>query len=395
MKLRYIIKTLLIEINRFIRSFVATTLMLTISFALILFETTLYADYIYRMIHNQSLLSVDSAQLYIVNTEYYKMFWNEEEMKNYYSFIIGLNSKEDGINSGLYYLGYMNSNIELLCISKELIPIGKLKDIYGKDIEFKDANSVAVGYELKDKYPIGTIIIDEEHGTEYQVNQILERDSKWLGNDASGGLQPSINLDNLILLDADYHLEVSGYLNVINAANNSYLFHPTMKENDVNQYLQIHADGMGIQVYDSVSLQKKSEKMLIYAYNSQSIELLFAIISFILSMVGQYLAVIINMEYRKHFFSVLLACKWTGKDLCRMSIMECSLRLILSLCIAIPVSYFSVKNMLSGTAIEAFRWVLPVLLIILVLFNLICNKLIIHKMNNYQLKEMLVKGKWK
>lgn len=390
MKLKYIMKTLLIEINRTVTSFLAITLMLAVSFALLLFETTTYADYIYRMMYNQSVLSVKSSQLYIINTEYYKIFWTEEETKNYYDFIVGLNNKKEGICSGLYYTSYLNSE-ELLCISKELISIGKLEDVDGKAIEFTEKNSVAVGYELRDRYPIGSIISDKEHGVEYRVSQILKQNSEWLANSASVGIQPSINLDNFICMDAGANLEANGYINILNASNNSYLYHPTMEKQEADTYIQEYAKSMGIRVYDTISLQEKSKRRLSYAYNSQSVEMLFAINSFLLSVVGQYLAVIINLEYRKQTFGVLLTCKWTKRDVCRMSFMECTLRLILSLCIAIPVSYFAVKNMLGGTASKVFYWVLPVLVLALII-NLACNSLIDKKISGYQIKELLGRG---
>ena len=395
MKLKYLVKTLYLEINRLLGSFVILTIMLGISFSLLIFESAMYLDYIYRIVHNESVLSVDTSQLYLINTEYYKIFWNEEEMKKFYEFIIGLNDEDEGICSGTYYTTYITPDLELLCVSETLLPIGKLSDIDGNDVKFDETNSIVVGYGLKDEYPIGTMILDEEHGVEYRVSQILERDSEWLANDASGGLQGAIKLDDFVLMDTNTHLENSGYVNILNAANNSYLYHSSMTQSELNDFIQKHADSEGIRVYEAVSLRTKTSSKLVYAYRSQSVELFFVLICFLISIIAQYLSVTMNLEYRKTVFGILLACKWTERDIQKLSFMECGLRLILGLAIAIPCSYFAVLNMLSGTAMEAYHWILPILIVIIVLMNLFFNKLIAKKISKYRRKELLEGVRWK
>lgn len=395
MKVRYLIKTLFLEINRTLGRFLITTIMLGISFSLLLFETTMYLDYIYRIIENQSVLSVEDSRLYIINTEYYKIFWSGEETRSFYEFIHGLNQGQEGICAGLYYTGFLNSDIEILCISKELIPIGTLTDIDGNPIDFSQQQFVAVGYGLKEQYPVGTVILDEETGREYQVNQILQKNSEWLANNASGGLQSSIKLDNMLLMDANTHLETSGYVNVLNGANNSYLYHPTLSEEAVNAYVQEQAEQMGIRTYETVSLQEKSQSLLRYAYKSDWVELLFGIVCLGLSMTAQYLSVVMNLKYRKHMFGILLACKWTGRDIQWMSFLECSLRLVLGFGIAIPCSYAAINNVLGGTAVPTFYWILPVVVIILGLFNMTYYHLIGRKLRTYRIKELLEGEIWK
>lgn len=392
MKVRYLIKTLLLEINRTLGRFLVTTIMLGISCALLLFETAMYLDYIYRIVENQRVLSVNASQLYIINTEYYKFFWSGEEMGSLHEFVHGLNQGKEGICAGLYYTNSLNSDIEILCISKELIPIGTLTDVDGNPIDFSEKQFVAVGYGLREQYPVGTIIVDEETGREYQVNQILGKNSEWLANNASGGLQTSIKLDDLILMDANTHLETCAY---VNGANNYYLYHPTLSEEAVNAYVQEQAEQKGIRTYATVSLQKKSRSLLRYAYKSDWVELLFVIVCMGLGMTAQYLSVVMNLKYRKHMFGVLLACKWTGRDIRRMSFLECSLRLFLGFCIAIPCSYAAVGNMLGETAVQTFCWILPVVVIVFGLFNMTYHHLIGRKLRDYRIKELLGGEIWK
>lgn len=398
MKVRYLIKTLFLEINRTLGRFLITTIMLGISFSLLLFESTMYLDYIYRIIENQSVLSVEDSRLYIINIEYYKIFWSGEETRSFYEFIHGLNQGKEGICAGLYYTASLNSDLDILCISKELVPIGKLTDVDGNPIEFSEKQFVAVGYGLREQYPVGTIILDQETGEEYQVNQILRKNSAWLANNASGGLQTSIKLDGMILMDANTHLETSGYINVLNGANNNYLYHPAMPEETINAYVQEQAENMGIRAYETVSLQEKSQRLLRYAYKSDWVELLFAIVCLGLSMAMQYLSVVMNLNYQKRMFGVLLACKWTGKDIQRMSFLECSLRLALGVGIAIPCSYVAINNILGetvGTAVQTFYWILPVVVIILGLFHMAYYYLIGRKLHTYQIKELLGGELWK
>lgn len=395
MKVRYLVKMLLLEINRTLGRFLVTTVMLGISFALLLFEASMYLDYIYRIVENQWVLSVDDAKLYIINMEYYKIFWSGEETRQLFDFIQGLNEGQEGICAGLYYTASLNSDTEVLCISRELIPIGKLADVDGNPVDFSDKQSVAVGYGLREQYPIGTIILDEASGREYQVNQILRKNSAWLANNASNGLQTSIELDDRILMDANAHLEANGYVNILNGANNNYLYHPAMSKEAVNAYVQEQAERMGIRTYETVSLQEKSRDLLYYAYKSDWVELLFVLVCLGLSMTAQYLSVVMNLKYRRYMFGVLLSCKWTGKDLQRMSFLECSLRLILGFGIAIPCSYAAVGRVLGGTAVQTFYWILPVLVLVLGFFHMGYYHLIGRKLRAYQIRELLGGEAWK
>lgn len=395
MKVRYLIKTLFLEINRTLGRFLITTIMLGISFSLLLFESTMYLDYIYRMVENQSILSVEASRLYIINAEYYKILWSGGETENFYEFIHGLNQEQEGICAGLYYTSSLNSDIDILCVSKELIPVGKLTDVEGNPIELSEKQLVAVGYGLREQYPVGTIILDQETGEEYQVDQILRKNSAWLANNAVTGLQTSIKLDDMILMDANTHLEVSGYANILNGMNNIYLYHPTMPEEAINAYVQEQAGNMGIRTYETVSLWEKSQSRLRYAYKSDWVELLFVIVCLGLSMAMQYLSVIMNLNYQKRMFGVLLACKWTGKDIQRMSFLECSLRLVLGVGIAIPCSYAAVHNIHGGIVAPVFYWILPVGVIILGLFHMTYYYLIGRKLHTYQIKELLGGELWK
>lgn len=395
MKGRYLIKTLCLEINRTLGRFFAITIMLGISFSLLLFESAMYLDYIYRLVENQSVLSVDDSRLYIINTEYYKIFWSGEETRNFYTFIHGLNQEQEGICAGLYYTDSLNADIEILCISKELIPIGTLADVDGNPIDFSEKQFVAVGYGLKDQYPVGTILLDKETGEEYQVNQILKKNSEWLANNASGGLQASIKLDDMFLMDANAHLETNGYVNILKGANNSYLYYPATSEEVVKAYVQEQAEQMGIRTYETVSLQEKSLGLLRYAYESDWIELFFSLVCLGLSIVAHYLSVIMNLKYRKYMFGVLLACKWTGRDIQKLSFLECSLHLFLGICIAIPCSYAAVVRVLGGTAIQTFYWILPASVIIFGLFNIADYHLIGRKLRTYRIKELLGGEIWK
>lgn len=394
MKVKYIIKTMLIMMNRSAAAFIITILMLAASFTFMLFEAANYMSDIYMMIHNQMLLSVDAEHVYTINTEYYRIFWDGEEMKNFYDFVMGLNNEEEHTVSGMYYRTTIDEK-DALCISKELLSIGKLQDVDGKRIEWENDNSVAVGYELRNQYPVGSIIRDEYYGTEYQVTQILKRNSEWLGEAAVTGLETSINLDNLILLDDSMHMQQSYYTDILNAGNNKFFYHPTMNDEEANQYIKEHAERMGIRTYTADSLKTESRERLIYAYKADTIELIFAAVSLVLSMLGQYLAVIINLEYRKHGYGVLLACNWRRRDVVKMSMLECSLRIIVSLCIAVPIAYKLLKDTMSGVAVGAFYWILPVWVIGLAVFNLVCNQVVSKWVNQYSVRKMLEGRTWK
>lgn len=389
MKLRFILKTLILEINRSMGSFIITAIMLGISLALFYFEAVMYIQPIYRYTVNRSVLSVSDQQLYIINMEYYKMFWSEEETENYYEFIKSLNDDAQGISAGIYYLDNMNANLEVLGISKEIMQLGKLSDIEGKEIVL-ERNSAAVGYAMKEEYPIGTVIIDEESGAEYVVTQILKKDCRWLSSGAVNGVQTAIDLNHMLVINADTDLESGGYLNILNAANNAYLYHSTMSREDINQYIKNHAEKYDIRVYESISLKEKSKQVLLYDYKSESVTLFFAVVCFFISLFAQFLLISMNLEYRKYLFGVLLANGWSGKDIQRFSLMECGIRLLISLCVAIPVSFLFIKNLLIfQTYADSFYHLLPFFLVITMLLYVSYHKWIVNRLSNYKIKKLL------
>ncbi len=217
-----------------------------------------------------------------------------------------LNDDAQGISAGIYYLDNINANLEVLGISEEIMKLGKLSDIEGKEIAL-EGNSVAAGYAMKEQYPIGTVITDEESGKEYVVTQILKKDCRWLSSDAVHGAQTAIDLNNMLVINADTDLESGGYINILNAANNAYLYHPTMSREDIDQYIKSHAGKYDIRVYETISIRDKSKQALIYGYKSESVTLFFVIVCFFISLFAQFLLISVNLEYRKYLFGVLLA----------------------------------------------------------------------------------------
>lgn len=389
MKLRFILKTLVLEINRSLGRFMITAIMLGIALALFCFEAVMYMEPVYRQTMNRSVLSVSDKHLYVLNTEYYKMFWSEDETRNYYEFIRGLNDEEHDISAGIYYLGNMNTDIEILGISKEIMRLGKLSDIEGNDIVL-EGNCAAVGYDMRDQYPIGTVILDAEHGEEYVVTCILQKDSKWLASDAVHGVQTATDLNHMVVLDADTDLASGGYINILNAANNACLYCPTMSREDINQYVKNHAEEYGIRIYETISLRDKSKQQIMDGYKSESVILFFVIICFCISLFAQFLLISVNLEYRKYMFGVLLANGWSGKDIRRLSFMECGIRLIISLCIAVPVSFLLVRDLLFiQTYADSYYHLLPFLLLFLMLLNIGYYKWIANQFSKYEIKKLL------
>lgn len=390
MKLKYILKVTLLEINQHLANFVITTVMLGLSLGLMFIAQTQVVDYGYRLFRNQSLLSVPASQLYIISNDYYMFFPNVEFAQNFYDFVHSLNDEEKGIRAGFYNTFELNDNVTLFCISEELLPVGRLRDLEGNEIVFTDKYSAAVGYDLREQYPIGSRISDEGSGEEYVVTQILRKDSEWLPQFAYNGAAREMTLDDKVLINLSTHAETNVYQDVLSSANSYYCYHPAMSEAEMNAYVQEHAEAYGIRIYYTVSLQKKvwnQIKALPYDY---SVDMGLILILFGVSVIAIRLSTMISNDYKKRMFGILLSNGWTRGDIQRMAWLESGGRLLLSLLLALLGSYYWVMKLSGGgTAIKAYWLGVPVMVVLAVLVGYLCSRYPIRMLGSLKPKELI------
>lgn len=390
MKLKYILKVTLLEINQHLANFLITTVMLGISLGLMFIAQTQVVDYGYRLFRNQSLLSVPASQLYIINNEYYLAFPTVEFAQNFYDFIYSLNDEEKGIRAGFYNTFELNDNVTLFCISEELLPLGRLRDLEGNEIVFTDKYSAAVGYDLREQYPIGSRIPDEGSGEEYVVTQILRKDSEWLPQFAYNGAAREMTLDDKVLINLNTHAETYVHLDVLSSSNSYYCYHPAMSEAEMNAYVQEQAEAYGLRIYYTVSLQKKVWNQIKALPYDHSVDMGLILILFVVSVIAIRLSTMISNDYKKRMFGILLSNGWTRRDIRRMAWLESGGRFLLSLLLALTGSYYWVMKISGGgTTINAYWLGVPVMVVLAVLVGYLCSHYPIQMLGSLKPKDLI------
>lgn len=389
MKIKYILKVTLLEINQHLANFIITTVMLGISFALMFLAQTRMLDYGYQIIKNQSLLSVPASQLYIIDCMYYMIFPTAETAQSFYDFICSLNDEERGIRAGFYCEGELNDTVPIFCVSEELLPVGRLRDLEGNEIVFADEYDAAVGYGLREQYPIGSRIWDESAGREYVISQVLKPGSEWLAKDASGGMQSSQLLDDAILIRLNAHAESHLQSDLLNSSNTFYCYHPTMSEEEMDAYIHEKAETYGIKVYQTVSLQKKVWRHLQDMPRYYSVDMGLVIVLFAVSLIAIRLSTVISNDYKKRMFGILLSCGWTGRDIQIMSWLECGGRLSISLLLGLSGSYYWIQSSLGETAIRAYWLGFPFMILFAGIVGYLCARQPIRQLRTLKPKELI------
>lgn len=393
MKIRYILKITGMEINQHLGNFVITTLMLGLSFGLLFISFTMLGQYGYKLIKNQSMLSVPASQLYIIDLDYYKFFPSVEGVQQLYEFIYSLNDEEQGIQAGLSYPAILNEDIEVFCISKELLPVGKLKDIQGNAITLAEEGKVAVGYELGLRYPVGSQIVDETSGNVYEVTQILKPGCEWLPPSAgTGGLQTAANLDNCLLMDVDAHLKTNGYMSMLATSDTIYCYHSELNEEEINAYIDQKAAAYGVQVYYTISLEKSAWEQLVSVPRTYSVDLGLIGILFIISVIAIFISILISNDYKKRMFGILFACGWTGRDIRIMTWLESSGRVVLALLGGLVGSYAYIINaygLEDAVIIQTYFILMPIMILFAAGFLMLCSNWSIRRLIVQKPKELI------
>ena len=392
MKIRHILKITYMEINQHLFNFIITTFMLGVSFGLLFISFTVLGQYGYKLIKNQSVLSVPASQLYVINLDYYKWF-SLDTAKDMYEFIYSLNDKEQGICAGLSFPGALNEDIDVYCISKELLPVGKLTDTQGTAAVLEEGERVIVGYELGKRYPIGSRIVDENSGNVYNVTQVLRRGSEWLPpNAAKGGIEEAVRLDNCLIMDADAYVRTNGYLSILATSDTVYCYQPELGEEEINAYIDQKAEVYGMRVYHTISLQKAAWESLLEIPQAYSVDIGLITIMTIISVIAIFISILISNDYKKQMFGILLSCGWTGRDIRVMTLLECASRVVLALLGAILGSYFYITYAYGAeneVIHQAYFILLPVLILVAAGFLILCNSWSVHRLAIQKPKDLI------
>lgn len=209
-KIKYIISSTVIWMCSRKKDVAMSLLMFSISFLVLGYALLIMLPNCFISMMASNVFRVDIQNIYRINMWQYKVSQINETAK-IPLFLERIKDIEGIEASGSCYLStadYDEGEAEnnLFIISSSLLYMTDKKDIEGRELSLTSQEEpcpAIVGYELKDKYPIGSVIVLAENGkrTKYVVSQILEKGSKWMDADMDG--TQYINLDTRIMIAYD------------------------------------------------------------------------------------------------------------------------------------------------------------------------------------------------
>ncbi len=204
--------------------FFITTAMLTISLVVSVYSLVVYDAYHYPTRQAQKVLNYDMGDVYKIEFGFSVLGIRLEDIDDVETLLMGL-EEITGISSwGGYYFNN-NDKENKLYVNQSLIDLCDIKGADNKELKYdyfgieKNYGIAFIGEELSERYPIGSVYLDEETGCQYMVVDIVKKDSLWLPDSLFGG--SAVNLNDCIILDLDYATEKKdNKLYLFNACNN-------------------------------------------------------------------------------------------------------------------------------------------------------------------------------
>lgn len=387
MKNRYILKTLILEDERFLFRYVVFIIMIAVVSFFSFYEVSFLINYPMKMWENQKCLSISTSDLYQINFEYYKMFHTDEEVQEIYDFIEGINNQNT--KAGVFFYSDFNEETQVLCISESLLYASRLKNEKDEEISFDTPKSVIVGYSLKKQYPLGTIVCDEISGQKYIVSDYLKKGSYWLDTDAVSGTHTYVKLDDKMVISLKDRFSDFRYTEVINGLNSAYCYSNTLNYNELSNYVEELADKYGIIIYPLCSLKERNKKIQRYSYSNALIEVTCLIVCILLTLSSKIIYLFIDFQHKKVFYGKLLVCGWTRVDLMKMVFISYGSQVILGTFIGVLLGYNWIsKHMEVGNMLYVSSYTFVFVFILGVFETVIYSILFLKKISKMQVVQM-------
>lgn len=232
-----------------------------------------------------------------------------------------------------------------------------VKDINGNNIILKendDYSEAAVGYNLKDEMPVGTVLTDRESGKKYKVAYIMQPESCWVSDSFLGDGENIIrNIDDYIYIPDDDYYTTGGYSIAMYSLQNSAFIYDDGNIDEKIRILQDNAKSCNIEIKVS------SLKDYIRDYKKNNVRLytltvilcvLFGIISAVIAIMTS----VIDVMDDKHSIGVNMSNGFLSRDMRNIILIKNLSRLIFPLIISLCVIFGGEKDaayLYSGTRI--------------------------------------------
>lgn len=265
--------------------------------------------------------------------------------------------------------------LNVLYIDKSIMDLCNLNVNEGTAAANEDENVINafVGYNLKDEYPVGTILENIYTGTKLQIVGVLDKNSTWIPDLLFHTLDAVQDLDNKIVSELDYgfiDLEKAFYANTFNSF---YIKCDSDKEAETAKLrAKEAADKYGVMIYcNTVDELIESEK----EGNKDFLDALGILFIFVLAIavLAYSTSNIADIYSRQYDFGVMYINGVSSIDIFMMIWLENLIKLIISFGVSAGIY---IRGLELAELYVFYHIVIPVLAVILLVFSFVVSALL-------------------
>lgn len=215
-----------------------------------------------------------------------------------------------------------------------------LKDETGVRLNLTDGKyqAAAVGYALREMFPVGSVVTDSFTGKKYEITHILEQGSLWFDDDVPDGHKSVKSLDAYIVTSPDRYYYENG-IGMLSCLDNIIILDDektesliqNIKESAVNRKIPVM-----IRDFDDCIDEDKKQYSALYSLNH--FMNIFLFVSMLLYVASVSIA---SWLMKKREIGILLTFGYQRKDIFRLVCVENLFRLVIPFILIIIINFFA------------------------------------------------------
>ncbi len=319
--------------------------MMIISFVVIDYALITYGCEFMKGKVAKSIIRGNTEDVFYLNLQQYKIL-SADIADNMIQLLDQIESIDGVIGSGIYWEDSIvctdTEEYPVVVISESLCGLcnieGLTTELFQRQEE-TDYIGIVAGYELGKRYPVGTIISDENSNYTYIVTKVLPRNSKWIDSDMENGLY--YDLDNHFLVGAQKYFDESTLYLMNGLINFCYHISSDADEQKIKEQVQNCAESLDVNVYSIHSLKQLAQwDQEVLGIGDEELRLsLFLLFS---AMFAMLIGSLITIYIRKKDIGILYTNGYSKRDIMYMYCIENTLKIVIAFVIAL--GYWSVQQ---------------------------------------------------
>ena len=329
-----------------------TTIMLGIGFAVMYYAMLIYAFFHYQEIQAKKLLSYDIEDTFFIRHSTIYSSLSNEELENIIGFIEEVDDL-DGIDAhGMFYvMENYEADTQEFFISENLTSLCELNNIYDEKVSFvsgdKEYGYAAVGYNLSDDYPIGSIYVSSDGTKKYIITDILKKGTEWIPERNGDSV---IKLDNMIMLDLDYNSTVS--LDILNGLESWYF---VSDDKTTRQEILRLANEYDVELYGVYNVKDRYEKYSELSMDSYGEMYFFPFFIYVAAVVSIIISTM-TVIYTEHIdLGIFLANGFSKIELMIIMILQGVIKCLFATLVSVMIWLINLKKMAGAFAVLAIE----------------------------------------